>query len=170
MFVWKNLDARTRDLMEQEVKSDNAAGTLYLSKYFAPTGATNYLDHLLSAIRDGSEQTLADDLRHPTYFKSHSARGTSIAAVPVTAPDTFAEGQFNRFYIRALCLRAIQDEIEEVIVYRAKEVNVPRPESEALIGRAYPPDRLLKHLRAEPGVESALGLTKPNSGLSVHLP
>jgi hypothetical protein len=44
-----------------------------------------------------------------------------------------AEGEFNRFYIRALCVRAIEDGLPEVIVYRAKEVQSARPESARMI-------------------------------------
>jgi hypothetical protein len=96
--------------------------------------------------------------------------GFTIAQVPVTAPDTLAEGEFNRFYIRGLCLRAIQDGVAELIVYRAKEVSSPRRESEAMIGARLPPERLLQDIRTHPGVDTAFGLPPgPNSGLSVHL-
>jgi len=36
------------------------------------------------------------------------------------AHEMLAEGEFNRFYIRALCARAIEDGLPEVTVYRAK--------------------------------------------------
>ena len=31
-----------------------------------------------------------------------------------------AEGEFNRFYIRAVCLRSIESGTSDVVVYRAK--------------------------------------------------
>lgn len=95
----------------------------------------------------------------------------STAKVPVTAPDTLAEGEFNRFYVRGLCLRAIEKGIPEMEVYRGKPVRQPRPESKAMIGKRISAQILLEDLRQSPGVEPALGLPPgPNSGLTVRLP
>ncbi len=91
--------------------------------------------------------------------------------MPVTAPETLAEGEFNRFYARGLCRRAMAQGIESLLVYRAKEVVNPRPESVALIGKSLPVKQLLEDLRANIGTDTALGLPPgPNSGLSVKLP
>ena len=55
-------------------------------------------------------------------------------------------------------------------VYRAKEVTNPRSESERKIGTIVDPKKLLDDLRANPGVDTALGLPSgPNSGLSVKI-
>jgi hypothetical protein len=89
----------------------------------------------------------------------------------VNAHEMLAEGEFNRFYIRAICLRAIEDGVPEVIVYRAKPVEHARAESEQKIGKGVAPEALLRDLRAHPGIDTALGLPQgPNSGLSVYLP
>jgi hypothetical protein len=80
-----------------------------------------------------------------------------------------AEGEFNRFYIRGVCLRAIEEGMYEVIVYRAKTVEHARAESEQKIGQRVAAEDVLRDLRAHPGVDTALGLPPgPNSGLSVH--
>jgi hypothetical protein len=82
-----------------------------------------------------------------------------------------AEGEFNRYYCRGLCQRALEVGIEEVEVYRAKAVTTPRPESQRLIGRRLSARSLLNDLRTSQGVEPALGVPPgPNSGLSVRLP
>jgi hypothetical protein len=87
------------------------------------------------------------------------------------AHEMLGEGEFNRFYIRGLCLRAIEDGIPDVEVYRAKPVDSPRPESQALIGQRIKAEALLQDLRARTNVEPALGCPPgPNSGLSVRLP
>jgi len=87
------------------------------------------------------------------------------------AHTMLAEGQFNTFYIRGLCVRAKADGISEVVVYRAKDVQNPRPESVQKIGQRVSVDALLADLRQNKGIDSALGLPPgPNSGLSVHLP
>lgn len=92
--------------------------------------------------------------------------GYTVAHVPETAAETLAEGQFNRFYIAAICRRAIEDGQSSVRVYRAKQTDNPRPESRALegtmrnasalLGEVWNKDQLLK-----------CDLLKPNSGLSV---
>lgn len=96
--------------------------------------------------------------------------GYSTVSVPVTAADTLAEGEFNRFYVRGLCRRNLQDRDGQLVVHRAKTVAQPRPESEALIGTNPDAQRLLSDLRTNIGVEPALGVPKgPNSGLSVKI-
>ncbi|MFZ0321604.1 MAG: hypothetical protein WAL56_20940 [Candidatus Sulfotelmatobacter sp.] len=96
--------------------------------------------------------------------------GYTTAAVPVTAADTLAEGEFNRFYARGLCRRAKVEGGSELKVHRAKEVENPRTQSEALIGSTLDPEKLLLDLRESIGVEPALGLPPgPNSGLSVKI-
>ena len=87
------------------------------------------------------------------------------------AHQMLAEGEFNRFYIRALCVRASEDNNVEVIVYRAKAVENARSASQQMIGQRMSAEALLHDLRSSPGVDTALGLPPgPNSGLSVRLP
>jgi hypothetical protein len=83
-----------------------------------------------------------------------------------------AESEFNRYYIRALARRAIEDGIPELVVYRAKPVTTPRPESEARIETSLVPQELLEDLRSHTGDERpSLGVPSgPNSGLSVRIP
>jgi hypothetical protein len=96
--------------------------------------------------------------------------GYTTAVVPVAAADTLAEGEFNRFYARGLCRRTQVESDSELKVRRAKEVENPRPQSEALIGSTMDPEKLLLDLRQSIGVEPALGLSPgPNSGLSMKI-
>lgn len=95
--------------------------------------------------------------------------GFTFADVPVTAHTTMAEGEFNRFYIRAICLRAIDKGQPNVLVYRGRHSDEPRPESERLIGTPISAQKLLSDLRASPGVDAAFGLAKPSSGITVKL-
>jgi len=170
-----NLDERTRKFMISEIEADKSAGKLYMSPRLNERGQDKYYDLLVAAV-EHDDSWLAERLRRDGLMKSVEERrkpngGTTTAQVPVTAPDTLAEGEFNRFYIRGLCLRAIEDKIPELIIYRAKEVSSPRRESEAKIGERVDPKQLLEDVRARPGVDTALGLPAgPNSGLSVRLP
>jgi hypothetical protein len=103
-------------------------------------GRDDYPDFLLDAAENGDVASFAAALRadgrlNDTEMASRNGRQHS-RRVPVNAPETLAEGEFNRFYARGLCRRAIDDVIEDVIIYRAKAVTSPRPESEAKIGTA----------------------------------
>jgi hypothetical protein len=171
-----NLDPTTRSFMLEEIVHDIATGKLYYSPRLSPVGTPLYPELLRNAVRTGTDDTLASELRVPgrlnaTEEKRKPKGGTTTAQVPVTAADTLAEGEFNRFYMRGLCRRAMKDGVANLVVYRAKEVANPRPESTALIGKSFPANQLLDDLRANVGTDTALGLPPgPNSGLSAKLP
>ena len=119
---------------------------------------------------------LADQLRTHGRMRTTEQRkkptgGYTVARIPPTAADTLAEGEFNRFYIRALCRRAIEERIPNLIIYQAKDVQQPRPDSEWMVGTVTSPPALLEDLRTHQGTDTMYGLPGgPNSGLSVQLP
>jgi hypothetical protein len=172
---YPDLDAVTRRYMTEELFLDIWENRLYISPRLSPSGAQEYPTLLRSAIETGNDSSLAAELRKNDTLNSTEQRrkpkgGYTTAAVPVTAPETLAEGEFNRFYARGLCRRAQEQSDHELKVHRAKPVDNPRPQSEALIGSTVAPDRLLVDLRTSIGVEPALGVPPgPNSGLSVRL-
>src|SRR6185503_10083976 len=91
--------------------------------------------------------------------------------IPEDAHITLAQGEFNRFYIRGMCLRALEDGAEYLLICRVKQVGNPRPDSDFKIGEQIPPQLLLADLRTNVGIDTAFGLPAgPNSGLSVTLP
>jgi len=171
-----HLDARTRQLMHDEVQYDLARGEIFLSSRLSDGGRAAYVAMLLDAIARGDVDTFAAALARGRvlnpYEQSHSRNGMPyIKAVPRDAHTMLAEGEFNRFYLRALCVRAGQDGIEHLEIYRAKVVHRPRWDSEARIGKLVAASALLADLRAHPGVDLALGVPNgPNSGLSARLP
>lgn len=171
-----NLDARTRQCMLAELDLDVASGKLYLSSRLTGMGKKEYEALFRRAVKDGNDATLGERLRAGgllgTLEEKRKPDGSIIAArVPVTAAETLAEGEFNRFYIRAVCRRATEDNIPELVIYRAKEVTNPRPDSQARIGKKISAKTLLEDLRTHQGIDTALGLPAgPNSGLSVRLP
>ncbi len=170
-----NLDDKTRPLMVREIDHDIASGKLYLSPRLNSSGVNQYPVLLKEATERHDDSWLAQEIRVRRLMKAEELRRTpsgktTTAKVPVTAPDTLAEGEFNRFYCRSVCLRAMSEGKTQVRVYRAKHVDNPRPESEAKIGVLVDAQKLLNDLRANPGVEPALGIPPgPNSGLSVQL-
>lgn len=173
---YQNLDERTRQAMLSELEFDIANGTLYTSPRLTEEGKHHYPHLLREAIASCDDSWLANELRRLGLIKTFEERrkpkgGYTTAQVPVTAADTLAEGEFNRFYVRGLCCRAIEDGVLEVEVYRGKQVISPRFESEAMLGKRFSPSALLNDLRQSQGVEPALGLPPgPNSGLTIRLP
>jgi hypothetical protein len=175
-LTYHNLDDRTRRLMLAEMEYDIAHNQLHISPFLSGQGQRDYVNLLREAMEKGNDETLTKSLRahrriNRTLPRRKPEGGYMVAATPATAPRILAESEFNRFYIRALARRAMEDGIPALIVYRAKRVRNPRPESEALIETSIPAEALLADLRAHADQPPTLGVPSgPNSGLSVRLP
>lgn len=171
-----HLDAGTRPFMVEEIDRDVAAGTLYLSPWLSARGRADWPGLLRQAALDGNDVQCARQLRQQGRISEMAERrnpkgGTTMYRVPNIAADTIAEGEFNRMYIRGLCCRALAEGIPSLIVYRAKNVENPRPESQGRIGSAVDPQAVLDDIRANPGNETWLGIPSgPNSGISLRMP
>lgn len=170
-----SLDAGVREAMVGEFERDRAAGIIFLSPRLTATGRKDYPGLLREALVSGDDDALAHALSQARRLENHETQikneGEAVTKnVPSTAASLIAEGDFNRFYIRGLCVRAIKAGIAEVEVYRAKEVSEPRAESEVLIGRRFVPADLLRDLRTHMGDQQpVLGVPGgPNSGISVR--
>jgi len=177
-LYYQNLDERTRQLMLEEVDYDIAHNQLHISPLLSGQGQRDYANLLREAIQSGNDETLAENLRtHRRITRTLPRRrpkgdGYLVASTPENASEMLAENEFNRFYIRAVARRTMEDGISELVVYRAKPVRKPRPESEARVETTLPAEDLLADLRSHPGDEPpTLGVPSgPNSGLSVRLP
>lgn len=175
MIQYENLDDQTRKFMLHEFDSDVANGSLYLSPRLNDLGRQDYPSLLRKAIISHDDVWLARRLHDNKLIKTYEVRrkpggGSVRARVPYSAADTLAEGEFNRFFIRGLCARAVKQGTKEVQVYRGKAVRKARPESEILIGSTKKAKNLLNDLRMKIGEEPCLGLPGgPNSGLTVRL-
>lgn len=173
---YRNLDDRTREFMISEIDLDVVNQDMYISPRLTTVGKEDWPNLIRTAAQSHSDGWLADQLtgtgRIADTEKRKKKDGSySEVQVPHTAPETLSEGEFNRYYARGLCLRAIDDGIDRVIVYRAKAVENPRSSSEAKIGSEYDPEAILADLRTAIGVEPALGIPPgPNSGLTLKLP
>ena len=170
-FEFRNLDRETRRRMGEEIAAAIRDGNLYYSKRFNQAGIDAWPSLLSEAAENHDEHWLAYQLEAQGHIKGMEGSATpsggyTIKHVPHTAAETMAEGQFNRYYMLAVCGRAIASGTPHVVVYRAKEVAAPRPESEALVGQRLDPLTLADEIRP---VDASLGhaLLKPNSGLSV---
>ena len=172
---FENLDARTRQFMLEELDRDAASGSLYLSPRLSERGRQDYPALLREALESGSDISLANSLCFHGRLQETEQRktrgGVKTVSVPATAADMLAEGEFNRYYMRGLCRRALADGIRQVVVYRARGVRQARAGSKALQGQPIDAQNLLDNLRARLESETSTGEPfGPNSGLSVKLP
>ncbi len=171
-FNFENLE-QARKLMVEEIKSDINTGRLYPSKRFNENGHRLYPKIFIESVEKGDEQLLAEALDANNCFAEKEERNTKngiiLVKVRADASRVFAEGEFNRFYLRALALIALQNG-QSLQIYRARHSENPRPESEMLIGQMIGPKALLDDLRNNIGVDTVLGLPQgPNSGLTAKL-
>ena len=175
MFRFENLNERTREFMLIELEFDLGREELYLSARLKSGSEEKYYQLLRNALDNGTPESFAENILNRdllNYFEVRVSKTGKViqAKVPRYAHFILAEGEFNRYYIRSLCLRAKEDGIESLEIYRAKDVRSPRSSSTMLIGTYINPQSLLEDLRRNLGVDISLGVPQgPNSGLSVRI-
>lgn len=170
-FVFYHLDPTVRRLMLEEIQSDIDVDNLYFSLRLSPAGKAAYPGMLMAAANTHDEVWLTTQLSTNGILNKTAVTAKGSKRMPRDAARMLAEGEFNRFYIRALCRFAIDSSVPDLVIYRAKPVTSPRPESAALVGKLVKPGDTLRDLRLNVGVDTVFGLPPgPNSGLSVRIP
>lgn len=174
---FEDLDAITRKFMLDEIRADIQADKVYRSSYLTQSGQGNWPDLVLAAATSGNDDSLAHSasgqFNSTTQRRKPKGFGYYTASVPVNAAQTLAESEFNRYFVRGLCLRALDQGIQRLEVYRAKPVMQPRAESESKIGLLVDPQTVLIDVRASQsdGVQTALGIPPgPGSGITIRIP
>ena len=170
---YENLDPTTRRYALADLDQDLGSGAFHLSARVRPTAAAEYQRLLRDAIRYYDDLWLeehAADLLVESETRHTSSGAQVTAKVPQMAARMVAEGDFNRYYMRGVCARAIDEGRQVVEVYRARLSLEPRPESAELEGQRLPARAVLDWLRGQPSDDPAVTpLGRPNSGLSVRL-
>lgn len=173
MFEFLDLTKRTRTLMLEELDRDIANNAVYLSPRLSARGKADFVDILRDTFAKHSYGWIASELydfdrmnEEEDYQKNGIWYRRRIGLM---ARTTLAEGEFNRYYIRAVCLIAIAYK-QNVRIYRAKAVEKERPTSAKLVGKRRKARKVLEDLRTSIGIDTVLGIPAgPNSGLSVCL-
>jgi hypothetical protein len=146
-------------------------GTPYLGKHLSEIGRSAYPERLERAIASGTPESFAMSLGTvpgPLWISSYVKKNGVEAAVSSDAAYRLAGGEFNRYYMRAICLQAIEQG-RKVIVYRAKWAENPRDDGPRE-GEALDPAQVLVDLRNDYDVPPMTGMPHgPNSGLSLRL-
>jgi hypothetical protein len=163
-----NLNDIIRKLMLIEVEYDAQRGKTFLSPSLNRTGRTTYLSKLKHSIESEDDLWLANQLRG--YFNPTEPRQAKKGITSADGYEILAEDEFNRFYMRALCLYAIDKKIASLIVCKTNQVRSSRTSSKLKIGSSVSPQKLLDDLRDNVGQKTRLGLGDANSLLSVRLP
>lgn len=169
---FESLTPEVRTHMLNEIDADSTADTLYRSKRLLDSAWPAYKTALTEAAKTGTEVTLAAAIANGMLVSQETSTRNGkpyLKAVPSNAAQTLAEGEFNRFYIRGVCLEAIATN-RKIEVYRGKAVSSARSESELKLGHRPDPKLLLADLRKNIGLETFLGIPGgANSGISVRL-
>lgn len=171
MYFFPNLDETTRLLMISELENDMKNFTFFTPSCLTDFGATIYPRLLLDCFRKGSVDSLISQLA-PSYFRAKYLTGRKV---PANSSKMIAFSDFNRYYLRALILRAIEGK-HRVVVYRAKHSEKERFESKKLIGKMYSGNielhcllYALRDVRILFGKNNPVEFFSPNSGLSLRL-
>ena len=170
---YESLDPTTRRFAIAELDSDIATGAYHTSERIRHTAIGEYQRYLHEALRYYDDRWLeehASDLMIDFEPRRTRSGGQTAVKLPQMASRMLAEGDFNRYYMRGVALRAIQEGREVIEVYRARLSLEPRRKSAELEGRRLPAAEVLNYLRGEPTSDAAVtALGRPNSGLSVRL-
>ncbi|WP_312399747.1 hypothetical protein [Sphingobacterium sp.] len=167
-FNFLNLDQNVRSIMLSEINTDIETDNLYFSDRLNDTGKENYTNFLIDSVKNSDEEEFEMLLDFATHFNPTSLRQGKIVKTPSNASTILCQSEFNRYYIRAVCVHAMANDINEVEIYRARESSWSRPGSEAKIGNKISAQDLLDDLRSSVGVEPKL-MPEVNSGLSVKI-
>ena len=170
---YESLDPTTRRFALAELDDDVARDAFHVSERLRPTAVADYRKLLHESIRYYDDRWLEerlDPLLVDFELRRTPSGGETTAKVPEMAARQLAEGDFNRYYMRGVCARAIEEQRQVVEVYRARLSLEPRPESAELEGRRLDAQAVLDHLRGSPDTDptvSALG--RHGSGLSLRI-
>lgn len=154
-YNFKNLNDAVRRHMLDEIKQDigyNHVNTDGLSD----DAKLRYPEFLIAAVGSGDANSLIKSMKDAGFKLSGAAK-------------EMIESEFNRYYMRGICLKAIEER-KKVSVYQAKMVLMQRADAKSKIGRLHDPNGLLPKLRMKTNTDEALGVSngKP-SGLSIEL-
>jgi len=173
MFNLINL-SQVRQEMTDEVNEDVRKNSYYKSPRLNAVGLLAYPGALRSAVTSGTPDSFSKNFSMINFSQTEQRNrpngGVTTAKVPDGANATLCEGEFNRYYIRGVCLKALLLGNTFVVAYRARHSDNPRQESVLLEEKQIDAAKLLADLRRDGWVDKAMGLPPgPNSGMSAKL-
>lgn len=109
MYYFPNLDEQTRLIMISELESDLKTGLFYEPKSLTTTSMFKYKILLKACFSTGTLETLQQKLSQ-SDFREKDNRGRKT---PSNVRKTFAFNDFNRYYIRAILMRALNNSSQQ---------------------------------------------------------
>lgn len=171
MYYFPNLDTKTRSIMISELEQDIKSNLFYEPSSMKSEYIGSYKLLLRKYFKIGHVESLKKALT-PSFFNSKDKNGRKI---PLNIAQTIAFSDFNRYYVRAILIWAI-NENKRVCIYRAKDSLNKRSESENLINKCYFEKQTLEQMlsvardyRILFSSQSKITFLQPNSGLSLKL-
>lgn len=171
MYYFPNLNNKIRLIMINELECDFKNGLFYEPSSIKPEYIHSYKFLLRKCFEVGHVEGLEKALT-PSFFKPKDKNGRKI---PSNIAQIIAFLDFNRYYVRAILIRAI-NENKSVCIYRAKESLNQRSESKALINKCYFEKqtfeqmlKIVRDYRILFSSQSKITFLQPNSGLSLKL-
>ncbi|DAA84456.1 TPA: hypothetical protein CPT90_05750 [Candidatus Gastranaerophilales bacterium HUM_3] len=171
MYYFPNLDNKTRLIMINEFERDIKNCLFYEPSSMKSEYVSSYKLLLRKYFEVGQIEGLEKALK-PSFIK---AKDKNCRKTPSNITQIIAFSDFNRYYVRAILIRAI-DEGKSVSIYRAKQSLNERAESKALINKCYREKRTLEQMlriirdyRILFSSQSKITFLQPNSGLSLKL-
>ncbi len=169
-FNFVDLDNITRKYMLDELEVDIKNDAVFISCWLKEDSATKYIEILKSAITSYDESWLASEILKHNLLKESVDLNNKDITIPINANTILAEEEFNKYYMRGVCLRAVKDGTKSVIVYRGQRVTIPSPESQQKLGQELEAETLLDSLRNASDIYSALNVPRrPSPKLTVKL-
>ena len=168
MYHFPDLDEQTRLNMLSELEFDIRTGLFYEPVSMTASGMMSYKKLLKECFEKGSPETLQQKLTS-SFFRETDRNGRKI---PSNIREMVAFSDFNRYYVRAMLLRAIRED-KNLTVYRAKQSMNERKESSTILNKVYSDKRqMLQMLELFRDYRKLFStkheLLQPNSGLSLR--
>ena len=132
MYNFPNFDNDTRFIMISELVRDIENGLFYEPSSLKSSYIARYKELLRKCFEYGTVEGLERALVS-SLFKDKDKSGRKT---PSNIATLLAFSDFNRYYMRAILVRAI-DENKSVCVYRAKQSLHERQESKIAVGQCY---------------------------------
>ena len=157
-----------RDHMVAEAVDDRQAGRLHISPLLKPGSDAEYFSILRDAVQSGTPGTLSRKLN--VHGVIRGSGDTGVWSFPINAPDLLAWSGFRRYYMRAVCLTAIDRRKRRVEVYEAYDRSGHDAAAERLLGKKYEAREVLAILRGTSvGEPSKTGTVADLSDSESHL-
>ena len=171
MYLFPNLDDKTRKLMRNEISIDIANGLFFYPKSLSQYRHEEYVQLMIDTIERGTVENLQFGVK-PLLVMQNIVNGRKT---PQNAAEMIGFSEWNRYYARAMVIRAIEEN-KRLAVYRAKQVMHERDDSKYLLQHVYAGEEVLKRMlyilrdyRKVFDESNPIPFLRPNSGLSVRL-